>query len=135
MRYLLDTNICVYLIKKKPPEVLQKFNAYSVGEIGISSITVAELQFGVQKSRYLEQNQRALEQFLIPLTIADFDYQAAIAYGAIRATLEAQGTPIGSLDTLIAAHASSLNVTLVTNNTREFSRVPGLEIVNWVDEE
>lgn len=135
MRYLLDTNICIYLIKKKPPEVLQKFNAYSVGEIGISSITVAELQFGVQKSRYLEQNQRALEQFLIPLTIADFDYQAAIAYGAIRATLEAQGTPIGSLDTLIAAHASSLNVTLVTNNTREFSRVPGLEIVNWVDEE
>ena len=135
MRYLLDTNICIYLIKKRPPEVLQKFNAYSVGEIGISSITVAELQFGVQKSRYLEQNQRALEQFLIPLTIADFDYQAAIAYGAIRATLEAQGTPIGSLDTLIAAHASSLNVTLVTNNTREFSRVPGLEIVNWVDEE
>jgi len=134
MRYLLDTNICIYLIRKKPPQVLQKFNTCSVGEVAISSITVAELQFGVQKSRYPSQNQRALEQFLIPLTIVDFDYKAAIAYGRIRATLESQGTPIGPLDTLIAAHASSLNLTLVTNNIREFSRVSDLKLANWASE-
>ena len=134
MRYLLDTNICIYLIRKKPPQVLRKFNTYSVGEVAISSITVAELQFGVQKSQYPSQNQRALEQFLVPLTIVDFDYKAAIAYGRIRATLEGQGTPIGPLDTLIAAHALSLNVTLVTNNIREFSRVPDLKLANWAND-
>ena len=134
MKYLLDTNICIYLIRKKPPQVLRKFSAYSVGEIAISSITVAELQFGVQKSQRPTQNQRALEQFLIPLTIVDFDNKAAIAYGRIRATLESQGTPIGPLDTLIAAHALSLNVTLVTNNTGEFSRVRNLKLVNWAND-
>jgi tRNA(fMet)-specific endonuclease VapC len=132
MRLLLDTNICIYLIKEKPPEVLQKFKTYSVGEIGVSSVTVAELQFGVQKSLNPSQNQGALEQFLVPLTIADFDYKAAVVYGEIRATLEAQGRSIGPLDTLIAAHALSLNLTLVTNNIREFSRVPNLKVVNWV---
>ena len=120
MKYLLDTNICIYVIKRKPLQVLQKFSACSVGEIGVSSITVAELQYGVHKSQHLLQNQRALTQFLLPLVIADFDDQAAVAYGKIRAALEAQGTPIGSLDTLIAAHALGLDVTLVTNNTREF---------------
>ena len=133
MKYLLDTNICIYLIKSKPPQVLQKFQAHSVGEIGISAITVAELQFGVQKSQYVEQNQHALQQFLLPLICAPFDDLAAAAYGEIRATLEAQGTPIGSLDTLIAAHALSLDVALVTNNTREFSPVPNLKVVNWID--
>lgn len=131
MRYLLDTNICIYLIKKKPPEVLEEFRGHSVGEIGLSSITVAELEYGVQKSRYPDQNQRALEQFLVPLVIADFDHKAAVAYGGIRASLERQGTPIGALDMLIAAHALSLGVTLVTNNVREFSRVPDLKVVNW----
>lgn len=134
MKYLLDTNTCIYLIKKKPPEVLQKFQAHSVGEVSISAITVAELQFGVQKSRHVAQNQRALQQFLLPLVCMPFDSQAAVAYGEIRAVLEAQGTPIGSLDTLIAAHALSLNVTLVTNNTREFSKVPDLEVVDWVND-
>jgi tRNA(fMet)-specific endonuclease VapC len=134
MRFLLDTNICIYLIKKKPPQVLQKFSVYSVGEIGISAISVAELQFGVQKSRYPTKNQRALEQFLIPLTIADFDHPAATTYGLIRTLLEGQGTPIGPLDRLIAAHALSLNVTLVTNNVREFSRVPNLKLINWADD-
>ena len=134
MRYLLDTNICIYLIKKKPLEVLQKFNAYVVGEIGVSVITVAELEFGVQKSQHPVQNQQALEKFLLPLTLVDFDYLAAITYGHIRAILETQGTPIGSLDTLIAAHALSLDLTLVTNNTREFSRVPNLKVVNWASE-
>jgi tRNA(fMet)-specific endonuclease VapC len=134
MRYLLDTNICIYLIKKKPAKALAKFQAHSVGDIGISAVTVAELQYGVHKSQHVEQNQRALEQFLIPLICIPFDDQAAAAYGEIRAALETQGTPIGALDTLIAAHALSLNVTLVTNNTREFSRVPGLQVVDWANE-
>lgn len=131
MNYLLDTNICIYLIKKHPLPVLQKFNSYSVGEIGISAISVAELQYGAQKSQQSRQNQQALEQFLIPLIIVDFDYAAATIYGSIRATLEAQGVPIGPLDTLIAAQALSLDLILVTNNTKEFSRVPGLKIDNW----
>ena len=133
MRYLLDTNICIYLIKKRPRQVLEKFDAYSVGEIGVSSITVAELQYGVRKSQHPVKNQQALQQFLLPLAIADFDEQAAIAYGEVRAVLEAQGTPIGPLDTLIAAQAISLDVTLVTNNVREFSRVQGLGFENWLD--
>lgn len=131
MRLLLDTNICIYLIKKKPRSVLQKFNACSAGEIGVSSITVAELQFGVRKSQYPSQNERALEQFLVPLVVVDFDYKAAIVYGKIRALLESQGKPIGPLDMLIAAHALSLNLTLVTHNTREFSRVPDLSVTDW----
>lgn len=134
MKCLLDTNICIYLIKKKPLDVLQKFNAYQVGEIGLSAITVSELQFGVQKSRYPTRNQGALEQFLTPLTIVDFDRDAAIAYGQLRAELERRGQPIGSLDMLIAAHALSLDVILVTNNTREFSRVPKLKVTNWVSD-
>ena len=133
MRYLLDTNICIYLIKKRPHQVLGRFNAYSVGEIGVSSITVAELQYGVRKSQHPVKNQQALKQFLLPLVIADFDEQAAIAYEEVRAVLEAQGTPIGPLDTLIAAQATSLDVTLVTNNVKEFSRVQGLRFENWVD--
>jgi tRNA(fMet)-specific endonuclease VapC len=132
MKFLLDTNICIYIIKQKPLKVLQKFNAYQIGDIGISSITVAELEFGVQKSQFPSKNQQALAQFLLPLQIADFDNAAAVIYGDIRATLEKKGTPIGSLDTLIAAHALSLQVTLITNNVREFSRVANLKLENWV---
>jgi len=134
MRLLLDTNICIYLIKKRPCGVLDRFNAYSVGEIGVSSITVAELQYGVQKSTYPARNQQALTQFLLPLVIVGFDEQAAVAFGKIRAALEAEGAPIGPLDTLIAAHAKSLDVVLVSNNVREFSRVPDLRLENWADE-
>ena len=134
MRYLLDTNICIYLIRKRPPKVLERFRGHSVGEIGLSSITVAELEYGVQKSQYPDQNQRALEQFLVPLAIADFDHRAVAAYGGIRASLEGQGAPIGALDTLIAAHALSLGVTLVTNNLKEFSIVSGLTVVNWAED-
>ena len=132
MNFLLDTNICIYIIKQKPPEVLQKFKVYNVGDIGISSISVAELEFGVYKSKFPERNQQALEQFLLPLTIVDFDAGAANMYGKIRAILDKQGTPIGSLDTLIAAHALSLQITLITNNVKEFSRVPNLKLENWV---
>ena len=131
MRYMLDTNICIYLIKRQPAHLLARFEALSFGDIGVSSITIAELQYGVYKSQHAEQNRQALEQFLIPLTVADFDYDAAAAYGAMGAMLEREGTPIGSLDTLIAAHALSLNVTLVTNNEREFSRLPHLKVVTW----
>ena len=131
MKYLLDTNICIYLIKQKPAPVLAMFSEQAVGDIGISSISVAELSYGVQKSQLRDQNQRALAQFLAPLAKASFDMAAAQAYGQIRAALEAQGTPIGSLDTLIAGHAVSLGVTLVTNNAREFSRVPQLKVENW----
>jgi tRNA(fMet)-specific endonuclease VapC len=132
MKFLLDTNICIYIIKQKPLEVLHKFNTYQVGDIGISSITVAELEFGVQKTQYPAKNQQALAQFLLPLEIVNFDHAAATIYGDIRARLEKQETPIGSLDTLIAAHALSLQVILITNNIKEFSRVPNLKSENWV---
>jgi tRNA(fMet)-specific endonuclease VapC len=132
---LLDTNICIYLIKQKPPQILAKFNRYTLDDLGISAISVAELQYGVQKSRFPAQNQAALEQFLLPLNIVDFDYAAAIAYGRIRAQLEAHGTPIGAMDLLIAAQALSANLTIITNNTREFSRIPSLRVLNWLDED
>jgi tRNA(fMet)-specific endonuclease VapC len=125
MKFLLDTNICIYIIKQKPLKVLQKFNTYQVGDIGISVITMAELEFGVQKSQFPTKNQQALAQFLLPLEIVDFDRTAAATYGK-------QGTPIGSLDTLIAAHALSLQVTLITNNVKEFGRLPNLKLDNWV---
>lgn len=132
MKFLLDTNICIYIIKQKPVEVLNKFKAYDVGDIAISSITVAELEFGVQKSQFPEKNQQALAQFLIPLSVVTFDRSAAIVYGEVRSILKKQGTPIGSLDTLIAAHALSLQITLVTNNVKEFNRVPNLKLENWI---
>jgi len=131
MKYLLDTSICIYLIKKKPASVLERFTTQIVGDIGLSSISVAELEYGVQNSQLQEKNQQALFQFLAPLAIANFDAVAATVYGQIRAALEIRGMSIGSLDTLIAAHAISLGATLVTNNEREFSRVPGLGLENW----
>ena len=131
MKLLLDTNICIYLIKKKPPSVIRHFDAYHAGTIGISSITVAELEFGVQKSRHPSENEKALEQFLLPLVVLDFNHEAARAYGKLRALLESRRRVIGALDMLIAAHALSQNVPLATHNVREFSRVPGLKVVNW----
>lgn len=132
MKFLLDTKICIYIIKQKPVEVLNKFKAYDVGDIAISSVTVAELEFGVQKSQFPEKNRQALAQFLIPLSVVAFDRPAAIVYGKVRFDLEKQGTPIGSLDTLIAAHALSLQITLVTNNVKKFNRVPNLKLENWI---
>ena len=131
MRFMLDTNICIYIIKQKPPEVLVRFNSYVVGDIAVSSITVAELQFGVQKSQQPERNQQALNHFLLPLTVVDFDQTAATTYGEVRASLERQGRPIGPLDMLIAAHALNLKLTLATNNAGEFARVQGLVVENW----
>lgn len=132
MKLMLDTNICIYIIKQKPAEVLVRFADYEVGDIAISSITVAELQCGIMKSKQPGRNQQALDQFLFPLSTLDFDRAAAVSYGECRAALESQGRPIGALDMLIAAHALSRGLTLVTNNTGEFSRIPGLTTENWV---
>ncbi|NJR69004.1 MAG: type II toxin-antitoxin system VapC family toxin [Synechococcales cyanobacterium CRU_2_2] len=131
MEYLLDTNICIYIIKRRPPPVLERFRSRNLGEIGISSITVAELSYGVQKSQRVAQNQVALEQFLLPLALLEFDEAAAWTYGKIRAELERQGNPIRSLDLLIAAQALNRGITLVTNNRGEFERVDGLAMENW----
>ena len=133
MKVMLDTNICITIIKRKPPQALKRFTAYKVGEIGISSVTLAELEFGVAKSRHSEKNQAALEEFVLPLEIASFDRDAARAYGRVRAILENKGTPIGALDMMIGAHALVLGVTLSTNNTREFARIKGLTVVDWLD--
>jgi tRNA(fMet)-specific endonuclease VapC len=132
MEYILDTNTCIYIIKQKPENVFKRFNELPLGSVCISTITLAELQFGVAKSSNPDKNQLALNHFLVPLEVVDFDATATIEYGKIRAQLESKGYPIGSLDTLIAAHAKSLNLTLVTNNTREFSRVENLRIENWL---
>jgi tRNA(fMet)-specific endonuclease VapC len=131
MKVMLDTNICIYLIKQQPPTVIERFQSHPVGEIGISSITAAELAYGVSKSLQASKNRHALEQFLAPLEVAPFDQLAAWSYGRLRWQLEAKGTPIGSMDMLIAAHALSLGARLVSNNLREFRRIPGLRLENW----
>ncbi len=131
MKLLLDTNICIYIIKQQPASVLKRFLEYQVGDIGISSITLSELRYGVAKSTHREKNAKALDEFIIPLELVSYDETAARVYGDIRAALEKAGTPIGSMDMLIAAHAVSLGIPLVTNNTREFLRVPSLKIVDW----
>ncbi|MDQ3864171.1 MAG: type II toxin-antitoxin system VapC family toxin [Actinomycetota bacterium] len=131
MRRLLDTNVCIHTIRRRPQAVLRRFEEYGIGEVGVSSVTVAELRYGAEKSARPEQNLEALGRFLLPLEVLAFGGEAAAAYGRIRATLERAGTPIGPLDTLIAAQAVSVGVTLVTNNTREFGRVLGLEVEDW----
>ena len=128
---LLDTNICIYIINARPPDVLARFQQHRLGDIGLSSVVAAELAFGVAKSRST-RNRQALEMFLAPLAILPFDDAAVWAYGGLRADLERRGTPIGSLDTMIAAHALSQQALLVTNNTREFAKVPGLQLDDWV---
>jgi tRNA(fMet)-specific endonuclease VapC len=133
MRYMLDTNICIYAIKNRSDHLLAKLRANAAAGIGVSSICAAELHFGVAKTRS-EKNAKALDQFLASLEIADFDDAAARVYGAVREALERAGTPIGPLDTQIAAHARQLGVILVTNNVREFVRVEGLQLENWAEE-
>ena len=128
---LLDTNICIYVINMRPPEVLARFREYRLGEIGVCSVVAAELAYGVTKSRSA-RNRSALEMFLAPLEVLPFDEAAVWAYGDLRASLEREGQPIGALDTMIAAHALSVDAPLVTHNTREFARVPGLRLENWV---
>lgn len=131
MKYLLDTDICIYIINSRPKRVLDRFREHSVGDLGISSITASELAFGVAKSGSAK-NRAALEGFMLPLEVAQYDLRAALAYGEIRANLETRGMTIGPLDMLIAAHALSLGARLVTNNEKEFRRVLGLRCENWV---
>lgn len=128
---LLDTNICIYIINVRPPQVLARFRGYPAGSIAVSTITACELAFGVAKSQS-DRNQHALQMFLSPLEILPFDESVIWHYGQLRSNLERQGRTIGALDTMIAAHALALDAILVTNNTGEFSRVPSLRTENWV---
>ena len=131
MKWMLDTNICIDIIKQRPRSVLDRFKHHQVGDIGISVVTLAELEYGVSASSRPTKNGVALEQFVSPLEIAPFDRAATAAYGKLRAALEKKGQMIGSMDLLIAAHAISLDVRLVSHNSREFARVPGLTIEDW----
>lgn len=131
MKYMLDTNICIYLIKQQPREVIDRFQGIVPGDMAISTVTLAELMYGAAKSQHREKNSSALELFLAPLEMVDFDFKAAGHYGVIRAYLEKMGTPIGAYDLMIAAHAQSLGLVLITNNEREFQRIPDLMVENW----
>ncbi len=132
MKYLLDTDICIELIRQRSPGLLQRVMALTPEDLGVSIVSVAELQYGVQRSREPERNQRALDLFLLPFALLDLDYEAAAHNGRIRAQLEAAGSPIGPYDLLIAAQALSRDLTLVTRNVREFARVAGLRVESWM---
>ncbi len=131
LKFMLDTNICVYVMKRNPAEALQKFQQVGVEHMCISSIALAELEYGIFKSKAFIKNRLALSLFLVGMRVMPFGAREAEEYGKIRAALEKEGTPIGPLDMQIAAHAKSLGLTLVTNNVREFSRVDNLSIENW----
>ena len=129
---LLDTNTCIYIINNRPPNVLEKFRKYKAGEVGISSIAASELAYGVAKSGSIK-NRKALDMFLAPMQILPFDSQCLWFYADLRASLEKQGLSIGPMDSLIAAHALSIDGTLVTHNIKEFVRVPKLKLENWFE--
>jgi tRNA(fMet)-specific endonuclease VapC len=129
--YLLDTNICIYLIRKQPPKVLERLMACSPDEVALSVVTLSELAYGVSKSQAQAKNRASLELFLTPFRVLDYTVEVAFAYGEIRAELEQKGTPIGAMDLMIAAHAKATGATLVSNNLREFRRVAGLQTENW----
>lgn len=129
---MLDTNICVEIIRRRPVAVLERLQSHAVGDVGISVVTLAELEFGVSNSRDPRRNREALAQFILPLEVAPLEREVTAPYGRIRATLEKRGASIGAMDLLIAAHALSLGVRLATNNEREFRRVPGLRVENWL---
>lgn len=131
MKYMMDTNICIYAIKNKPESVIRKILSQNPEDLCISVVTYAELMHGVEKSQAVEKNRIAMSLFLSAITVFDFDGEAAEAYGQIRAELERKGTPIDPMDLLIAGHARSQGLILVTNNTREFARVTGLRIEDW----
>jgi tRNA(fMet)-specific endonuclease VapC len=132
MKYLVDTDICIYIMNKRPIEVINKFSQFAPGDIAISSITVSELEFGVTNSLRKEENTIRLDEFLVPFEILSYDQVAAKTYGVIRTQLEKAGRPLGPLDMLIAAHALSRNLALVTNNEKEFKKVKGLKVESWV---
>ena len=131
MKRLVDTNILIYAMRKRPAQVLARLREHVAGDLIVSSITVAELAYGCEKSARPQSNRSALHKFLTPFDVASFDGSAGAIYGSIRANLERRGTPIGPMDLLIAAHAMALGATLVTHNTREFDRVDGLSLEDW----
>ena len=132
IKYLLDTNICIYIMNRRPIEIIHKFKQFNVGDIGVSTITVSELRYGATKSKNPKLNKHRVEEFLAPLEILPYDHNAANFYGEIRHNLEAKGEVIGPLDMLIAAHALSNDIVLVTNNEKEFQRVKNLRVENWI---
>jgi tRNA(fMet)-specific endonuclease VapC len=131
LTYMLDTNICIYLIKDKLPGLRQQFRQAD-GRVCLSTITLGELIFGAEKSEWRIQNLEALERFADRMPVLPFDAEAAAHYGELRAGLSRAGTPCGPLDTQIGAHARSRSLIVVTNNRREFDRMPGLRVENWV---
>lgn len=131
MKYMLDTNICIYIINKHPAKALKKLLATNPKDVCLSSITLAELRYGVEKSQHQHQNRESLNNFILSFNIKMFDEEAADHYGKIRAELEKKGKLIGPLDLFIASHARSLGLTLVTNNTKEFERVSHLKVIDW----
>jgi tRNA(fMet)-specific endonuclease VapC len=132
MKFMLDTDICIHLIKHRPQQLINRFERATVGDIGISSITLAELEYGAAKSSRPDRNRAALREFVSPLEVAAFTEVGTTPYGRIRALLERRGESIGSMDLLIAAHALSLGLPLITDNVAEFKRVPGLRVENWL---
>jgi tRNA(fMet)-specific endonuclease VapC len=130
-RYMLDTNICIYIRRQRPPQVLARFQQLKPGEAVLSAITYGELLYGAEKSAHRTQAMRLLEELAAIMPVVPLPLEASRAYGAIRADLEAKGEVIGNNDLWIAAHATVMNVALVTNNEREFSRVATLKVQNW----
>jgi tRNA(fMet)-specific endonuclease VapC len=131
VRYLLDTNICIYIHRHRPAEVLARFQQLKPGEAAISVITWGELLYGAEKSQQRDRSMRILEEFTASVPVVPIPEGAGRVYGSIRAALEAKGEPIGNNDLWIAAHARTTGLTLVTNNEREFKRVAGLKVRNW----
>lgn len=130
--YLLDTNILIDILRRRDSLAIKHLVRITPDKVAISTITLAELEYGIHKSANPARNAQLLIEACTPLTIVPFDNEAAAAYGLVRAQLEAKGTPVGPMDTLIAAHALSLKATLVTNNLREFKRIKGLLVENWL---
>lgn len=133
LRYLLDTNICIYIAKQQPPAVAERFARLAIGSVGMSLITFGELRFGAEKSSRRESALETLARLQELIPVITPDVQVGENYGDVRAHLELAGTPIGNNDLWIAAHALTLDITLVTNNTREFERVPRIKLANWVE--
>jgi len=132
IRYMLDTDTCISLLKTRPEKISRRLSRLPVEDVGISSIVAAELWYGVALSEKKKQNEGALRDFLDFVKVLDWPAGACPVYGRIRAHLKKKGTPIGAMDLLIASHAAFLNAVLVTNNTREFDRVPNLKVENWL---
>lgn len=130
---MLDTNTCIAIIKQQPSSVIKRLRGKNIGQVGLSSIALGELSYGAEVSAHVDRNLQALHEFLLPLEIAPYDEACAFRYGQLRALLKEKGLPMGALDTLIAAHALTLEVTLVTHNTLEFSHAEGLRLEDWLE--